>query len=598
MARFSLGKKLIIGGLVLVLVPLLVIGIFSLIWTSSSMERQAGDNLESMRNVVVEQVDQILKTQADTLGNAAKHDAVIVGIVDSIAGSGVYELADFKLATSSTIFHDPQTYEFFLITNDKGVVVGDTVKGIYKTKDLSGEGYYQKALQKTTLVGDVGISEKTSTPYVAIASALVNKANNNVIGVAVAGWRLSLLNEKMSRLRVGKNGYVIIADRFGRLIVHPDKNLLMKTTVNKIKGMEKVGEEMLRGAKGVKTVKMETGEKIVSFGAIPQAQWSLALMQPRSEIQAPILLMRAILLTAVFVLSLLVGVLIAWIVRREINKPIHLIVQELEQGAQEVAEAAEQMSETSKTLADHSSTQASALEESSSALEEMSSMTKQSASNARQADSLMEEANSVVDKVGQSMGKLTQAMADITRSSDETSRIIKTIDEIAFQTNLLALNAAVEAARAGEAGAGFAVVADEVRNLSLRAAEAARNTTALIESTVKTIQQGASVVKDAGTGFSEVAVRTGKVGGLLREIARAADEQARGIEQINKAVADMDKTVQQNAAGAEEAATASQEIMTQSEKVKDIVFKLVSMVDAAQKESIDDRKLLPVIAGK
>jgi methyl-accepting chemotaxis protein len=188
----------------------------------------------------------------------------------------------------------------------------------------------------------------------------------------------------------------------------------------------------------------------------------------------------------------------------------------------------------------------------------------------------------VVEKATGSMGKLKEAMAGISQSSEETSRIIRTIDEIAFQTNLLALNAAVEAARAGEAGAGFAVVAEEVRSLALRAAEAARNTATLIEGTVKTIQQGSAVVADADGEFTDVAGRTRKVGELLREIAAASDQQAQGIEQINRAVAEMDKSVQQNAAGAEQSAGASNEMNAQAGRVKEIVLELAGMVGARE----------------
>ncbi|MCU0583737.1 MAG: methyl-accepting chemotaxis protein, partial [Syntrophales bacterium] len=139
------------------------------------------------------------------------------------------------------------------------------------------------------------------------------------------------------------------------------------------------------------------------------------------------------------------------------------------------------------------------------------------------------------------MTELTQSMEDISKASDETSKIIKTIDEIAFQTNLLALNAAVEAARAGEAGAGFAVVANEVRNLAMRAAEAAKNTSVLIEGTVKKVREGSELVERTGGAFAEVSRSAAKVADLVAEIAAASSEQAQGIDQINKAVAEMDK---------------------------------------------------------
>lgn len=223
----------------------------------------------------------------------------------------------------------------------------------------------------------------------------------------------------------------------------------------------------------------------------------------------------------------------------------------------------DQISSASQTIAEGASEQASSIEETSSSLEEMSSMTRNNANNATEANSLMVEANKTVDIANESMSELTVSMEDISKASEETSKIIKTIDEIAFQTNLLALNAAVEAARAGEAGAGFAVVADEVRNLAMRAADAAKNTAGLIESTVKKIKEGSDVVLKTNEAFTEVSTSTTKVGELVNEIATASDEQADGIGQINKAMVEMDKVVQANAAGTEELSAQGDELKKQ-----------------------------------
>ena len=154
-------------------------------------------------------------------------------------------------------------------------------------------------------------------------------------------------------------------------------------------------------------------------------------------------------------------------------------------------------------------------------------MTKQSAENATQADHLIKEASRVVGIANDSMKGLTTSMQEISRASEETSKIIKTIDEIAFQTNLLALNAAVEAARAGEAGAGFAVVADEVRSLAIRAAEAAKNTSELIEDTVKTIKGGSQMVTMVGEVFTQVIDNTAKVGELVAKLLRPPKSRPR-----------------------------------------------------------------------
>ena len=212
-------------------------------------------------------------------------------------------------------------------------------------------------------------------------------------------------------------------------------------------------------------------------------------------------------------------------------------------------------------------------------------MTKQNADNAYQANDLMKEANRIVDKAHDSMNSLASSMEDITKASEETSKIIRTIDEIAFQTNLLALNAAVEAARAGEAGAGFAVVADEVRNLAMRAADAAHNTTDLIEGIIKKVKEGSELADVTDKAIVEAVKSTDDVGELIDKITAASNEQAEGIEQVNKVVVEMDKVVQQNAASAEESASASEEMSAQAEQMKGFVDELVAFVGSSAKKA-------------
>lgn len=194
---------------------------------------------------------------------------------------------------------------------------------------------------------------------------------------------------------------------------------------------------------------------------------------------------------------------------------------------------------------------ASSIEETSSSLEEMSSMTKRTAENAGQVRQFMKDTDRALSDANDSVKQLVLSMEEITRVADETSVIVKTIDEIAFQTNLLALNAAVEAARAGKMGAGFAVVAGEVRNLALRSAEAAKNTSERITATVSTIQEVSQSVGMTGETFETVKSYAEKVRELVTQISEAADEQALGIEQINKAVLEIDVITQRNASYAE-----------------------------------------------
>jgi len=286
-----------------------------------------------------------------------------------------------------------------------------------------------------------------------------------------------------------------------------------------------------------------------------------------------------LLITFITIILVLIVMVISYLfMKRSVIKPLRRIIFNMNEGAEQVASASTQLASASQSLAGGASEQAASIEETSSSLEEMSSMTKQNADNATQANNFMKNANQVIGKANESMDGLINSMKEISKSSEDTQKIIKTIDEIAFQTNLLALNAAVEAARAGEAGAGFAVVADEVRSLAIRAADAAKNTADLIEDTVHKINQGSNIASSTNEAFGEVAENASKVGELIGEIAAASNEQSQGIEQVNVAVGQMDKVTQQNAADAEESASAGEEMNAQAEQMKAIVNELVALV--------------------
>ena len=278
------------------------------------------------------------------------------------------------------------------------------------------------------------------------------------------------------------------------------------------------------------------------------------------------------------VIAIVSGIFLAFIIAKGIIHVLTRITDGLGEGAAQVAAASSQVASSSQSMAEGASEQAASIEETSSSMEEMASMTNKNADNSRHANTLMQESSNVIKTANSSMGHLTRSMKDITMASEETSKIIKTIDEIAFQTNLLALNAAVEAARAGEAGAGFAVVADEVRSLAMRAADAAKNTAQLIEGTVKKVSDGSKIVEDTSEAFGRVADSTNQISQLITEISEASNEQAEGINQVNKAISEMDRVVQQNAANAEESASASEEMNAQAEQLKDYVGDLMIMV--------------------
>jgi methyl-accepting chemotaxis protein len=295
------------------------------------------------------------------------------------------------------------------------------------------------------------------------------------------------------------------------------------------------------------------------------------------------------------VTAAVLGVLLSVFIIRGVTGPLGRVIQGLGEGSQQLAAASGEVSASSQSLAEGASEQAASIEEISSSMEEMASRTRKNAEDAHHADGLMKEVGQVVREADLSMGHLARSMEEGVAAGRETSKIIKTIDDIAFQTNLLALNAAVEAARAGEAGAGFAVVADEVRSLAMKAATAARSTAELIEGTVRKLTEGSELVVQANGAFARVAGSTERVSGLIGEISAASAEQSRGIQEVNAAMSEMDRVVQQNAANAEESAAASEEMSAQAEQLREHVGDLVRVIQGGRKGS--DRALTAVSAG-
>ena len=277
-------------------------------------------------------------------------------------------------------------------------------------------------------------------------------------------------------------------------------------------------------------------------------------------------------------IAVVMGLSLAFIISKSVVSILKRISGDIDDGARQVAAVASQVAAAGQALSEGSSDQAAHIETTSSSLEEIAAMIQMDADNTKQADQLMKDAGTRADQANGAMKDLAVSMENIIDSSEKTSKIIKTIDEIAFQTNLLALNAAVEAARAGEAGAGFAVVADEVRSLAMRAAEAANETSHIIEETKKSVEDGSGLMSKTSDAFVEMTENTKKVVGIVEEIAASANEQATGIKQLNDSVAGMDGVVQQNALSAKDTAAAAEEMYAQAEQMKNSVHELVMLI--------------------
>ncbi len=254
-----------------------------------------------------------------------------------------------------------------------------------------------------------------------------------------------------------------------------------------------------------------------------------------------------------------------------IRKELTTLFRSVRIAADQTASGSDQVASGSQALAQGATEQASSIEQLSSTVSEISKQVKENAGNAKEASNASSEEKKKLQDADGKMTEMVSAMGNIRDTSKQIENIIKTIDDIAFQTNILALNAAVEAARAGDAGKGFAVVADEIRNLASKSAEAAKDTTSLIENTIKAIGNGSKVVDSAQKTLTEVMQVAGHANVLVEDIAKASDQQAVAISQVTKGVQQISSVVQTNSATAEQSAAASEELAAQAKSLRRIL---------------------------
>jgi methyl-accepting chemotaxis protein len=574
-------RNLVLSFLLMGLIPMIIVASVSYYDASRMLLESAESEMTGVTDKAGEQLDgefRFLRMQMASI------EGPLQSTLDMLrSGMAIYEGNKEILQENFTAYGKahPMFKRLRIIDGKGDELVSSFPAAEGQIRNVSSLAWFQQAATAKEIVfSDLHPSAEVGEPVIVMSRTYAN-TDGKPYAVLAVDLSAEMLTRPITGIRIGESGYALILNREGLVVASPDKAKNFQLNV----GKEAFGQEILQKKRGTIEYAWEGKGRFAAYRDYPAMGWQILTAADKSEILAAVNRMRMkffLLLAVMAVLSLLFGVIFT--VR--LVKPINRIVAGLSEGAEQVASASSQVASSSQLLAEGASTQASSLEETSSSLEEMSSMTKQNADNAGQARAMMTEAKAVVEKANAQMVQLMEAIGQITRSSEETGKIIKTIDEIAFQTNLLALNAAVEAARAGEAGAGFAVVADEVRNLALRSAEAAKNTSELIEKTIKAVRNGNEITVATQTAFKANAQISGKIGQLVDEIATASQEQAHGIAQVNTAVAEMDKVTQATAANAEESASASEEMNAQAQQMAGYVGELATLVGAGGGHSL------------
>jgi methyl-accepting chemotaxis protein len=577
-------KKLGLRGKVLIpVLALIIIGMGASSLVSYFTSKRA---METIINAQIEQVAASSLTIINTWIRARKLD------VSNWSGNSIFSTAlkDTFVGKASRISasqylvslrKDYHFYEIINLANTAGDILASSDEKVIGAINVKDRKYFIDALQGNLVLSEVLKSRATGNPVFTIASPV--KENNQITGVLFGVIDVNSFSKMfVDPVKIGRTGYAYMYQADGLVIAHPVKENILKLNLKDLD----FGRQMMTQGSGLMRYVFNGVEKMVSFKKHDESGWTVAVGADRSDILEPVKNVGYItggLGIAVLVLAAAVILLIV----SSIVKPLYRVSAGLKDAALQVSSAASEVSSSSQSLAAGASEQAASIEETSSSLEEIASMARQNAENASHASTLANETKSTADLCSKNMQDMSKAIGQVNEASQQTQKIIKTIDEIAFQTNLLALNAAVEAARAGEAGAGFAVVADEVRNLAMRAAEAAKNTTQLIDDITNKIRESIQIAERTVEQFSQVDANTKKVNDLVGEIAAASNEQAQGVEQVNKAVAEMEKVVQQNAASAEESASASEEMSAQAETMQAFVRDLDTLVGGVRKQELD-----------
>ncbi|MFZ0928624.1 MAG: cache domain-containing protein, partial [Syntrophobacteraceae bacterium] len=406
MKKLTLASRLTLGGIIIVVVPLLIIGLFAVMKASDALTELSGEQaahvaekLADMTTVALSEEIKLTKElsmEKITSETAAK-------VAKGKAEDSATDIDRLNRHLSDVMKQIGGQYEAIVVVNLEGVVFADGSNGEIKGLNVADRDYFKAAKEGKAGIGAVVKSRMTGNPVVPICAPIFGEGGEFVGSIATI-LKIDFLVEKIAGTKLGRTGYAFMVDSNGRTIAHPRKELILEMDVKNMKGMEAVSSSMLANKVGVESYVFDGIPKIAGFAPVKLSGWSVAVTQPTDEFLASAHAIRnGILLVGTIFLGLTIVLVLFF--ARSISRPIARVVDGLNEGADQVAAASGQVSASSQSLAEGASEQAAAIEETSSSLEEMSSMTKQNAAHATEANNLMAETSLVVSRANNSMGE-------------------------------------------------------------------------------------------------------------------------------------------------------------------------------------------------
>ena len=544
--------------------------------TGDALESTVIEEMHQLEKLVLGQVDNWLAQRDQDVGRWSELPS-IQSAVDKPGSPAAAEAEAVLLGLSRRA----EYYEGLHLIGADGVAVASSVSGSTGKLNVATRDYFVECKRSGQPVISQPLESKVTGKPIIVVCYPVNNENGRQAGAVLGVVSLGKFTEGLiDPIKIGKTGYAYICASDGTFLAHPKKELVLTT---KITDWD-FGKKLMAQKQGHMEYDFKGVRKQATFSTDERTGWLVAVTIDNSQIYAEANALRnfGILITLVSVL-LVSGVI--FLVARSVTGPINNMMANINAGSEQTTSVATQIADASVQLAEQSSEQAAAVEETSASLEEMAANVKNTADSADRCQGLMNETRQAVEQGLTSMEAMVEAIDTIKNSADQTARIVGTIDEIAFQTNLLALNAAVEAARAGDAGKGFAVVAEEVRNLAQRAAEAAKETSSLIDRSLTNAENGVHVTQQSRSAFQATADNANQVAEQVDSIATAAREQSDGIDQINQAIGQLDQTTQSAAANAEESASAAEELNAQAAQLSSVVAELHALISGEKRHA-------------